>query len=131
MFKKFNVRLSSGKGVNARAVSEHAIAMLLSLTRQLNLARDNQQKKYWRPMIGDSLSREQEINGKTLLVIGLGSIGEHVARLGLAFNMKVIATRKDLTKQSPKNIHVYHLSVLRKIIPVSYTHLTLPTKRIV
>ena len=71
-FKALGVRLASAQGVNARAVAEHAIALILSLTRQLHLARDNQHKKHWRGMIGDPAQREDELQGKTLLVVGLG-----------------------------------------------------------
>ena len=44
-FKAAGIRLASAQGVNARAVAEHAIALILSIARQLHLARDNQHKK--------------------------------------------------------------------------------------
>ena len=40
-----NVRLASAAGVNARAVAEHAIALILAVARRLPEARDNQHKK--------------------------------------------------------------------------------------
>jgi phosphoglycerate dehydrogenase-like enzyme len=40
------VRLASAAGVNARAVSEHAIALILALARRLPEARDNQAPAY-------------------------------------------------------------------------------------
>ncbi|MCX7361445.1 MAG: D-2-hydroxyacid dehydrogenase, partial [Alphaproteobacteria bacterium] len=52
------VRLCSGSGVNARAVAEHAIALMLAIARRLPEARDNQHKKFWRGMIGDLTQRE-------------------------------------------------------------------------
>jgi D-2-hydroxyacid dehydrogenase (NADP+) len=38
---------------NEHAVAEHAIALILALTRKLHLARDNQRARRWRDMIGD------------------------------------------------------------------------------
>ena len=47
------IRLASASGVNQRAVSEHAMSLLLALARKLPEARDNQAKKVWRGMISD------------------------------------------------------------------------------
>src|SRR5829696_2268208 len=66
------IRLASARGVNARAVAEHAMALMLALSRRLPEARDNQHKRVWREMIGDLSRREDELAGKTLLVVGLG-----------------------------------------------------------
>ncbi len=95
LFRKKGVRLASAKGVNAKAVAEHAISLILALSRQLHTGRDNQTAKHWRGMIGDPAAREDELGGKTLLIVGLGSIGTRLARLAKAFDLKVIATRRD------------------------------------
>ena len=51
------VRLASARGVNYRAVAEHAMALILALSRRLPEARDNQTKRVWRGMIGDLSQR--------------------------------------------------------------------------
>src|SRR5262244_980107 len=89
------VRLASARGVNARAVSEHVMALILALARRLPEARDNQARRVWRGMIGDLDRREDELGGKTLLVVGLGDIGGRLARLAKAFDMRVIGLRRD------------------------------------
>ena len=89
------VRLASAAGVNARAVSEHAIALILALARRLPEARDNQARRLWRGMIGDLSQREDELTGKTILVIGLGRIGGRLAQLAKAFEMNVVGFRRD------------------------------------
>src|SRR6202163_1042455 len=73
------IRLASARGVNARAVAEHAIALILALSRRLPEARDNQARRVWRQMIGDLAQREDELAGKTLLIVGLGDIGGRLA----------------------------------------------------
>src|SRR5499427_5077632 len=88
------VRLCSAAGVNARAVAEHAIALILAVARRLPEARDNQHKKFWRGMIGDLTQREDELGAKTMLIVGMGRIGAHLAKLAKAFDMKVVGIRR-------------------------------------
>jgi D-2-hydroxyacid dehydrogenase (NADP+) len=88
------IRLASARGVNARAVAEHAMALMLALSRRLPEARDNQRARIWRGMIGDLSQREDELGGKTLLVVGLGDIGGRLAQLAKAFDMHVVGLRR-------------------------------------
>ena len=69
------VRLASAAGVNAHAVAEHAMALILALKRHIHTRRDNQSAKACRGMMCDIGAREDELGGKTLLVVGLGRIG--------------------------------------------------------
>jgi phosphoglycerate dehydrogenase-like enzyme len=89
------IRLASAAGVNARAVAEHAIALILALARKLPEARDNQAAKKWRGMIGEIARREDELGGKTLVIVGMGRIGSRLARLARAFDMRVIGVRRN------------------------------------
>src|SRR5271155_4447847 len=89
------IRLASAGGVNAGAAAEHAMALMLALSRRLLEARDNQGKRIWRGMIGDLSQREDELGGKTLLVVGLGQIGGRLAQLAKAFDMRVVGLRRD------------------------------------
>lgn len=89
------IRLASARGVNRNAVSEHAIATILAFVRHIHTGRDNQHKHFWRGMLGDLTQREDELGGKTLLIVGLGGIGSRLAKLAKAFDMHVIATKRD------------------------------------
>src|SRR6266446_5070778 len=89
------IRLASASGVNMKAVFEHAMALILALARCLPEARDNQTNHHWRGMIGDLTRREDELGGKTLVIIGLGNIGGRLARLAKAFDMHVVGVRRD------------------------------------
>ncbi len=89
------VRLASAQGVNERAVAEHAMALILALMRHLPAARDNQRRRHWRGMISDPARREDELGGKTLLIVGLGRIGSRLAGLARAFGMQVIGAKRD------------------------------------
>jgi len=92
-----SIRLASARGVNARAVAEHTMALMLALSRRLPEGRDNQAKRVWRGMIGDLSQREDELAGKMLLIVGLGDIGGRLARLAKAFDMRVVGLRRDPT----------------------------------
>ena len=91
------IRLTSASGANRNAVSEHAFALILALTRQIHTGRDNQNRRLWRGMISNIEVREDELPGKTLGIIGLGAIGSRLAKLAKAFDMRVIATKRNPT----------------------------------
>lgn len=121
------IRLASASGVNARAVSEHAMSLILALTRRLPEARDNQRKKFWRGMIGDLTQREDELGGKTLIVVGVGRIGGRLAQLAKAFDMHVIAFRRDPASGANGADEVFALDQLMAHLPrADFVALTCP-----
>jgi phosphoglycerate dehydrogenase-like enzyme len=93
--KRRGIRLASAKGVNRNAVSEHTMALILSFARHLHTGRDNQRRHFWRGMISNTARREDELGGKTLLIVGMGGIGSRVAKLAKAFDMRVLATKRN------------------------------------
>ena len=111
------IRLASAAGVNARAVAEHALALILAVYRRLPEARDNQHKKMWRGMLGDLTQREDELGGKTLLVVGMGRIGSHLAKLAKAFDMKVIGIRRDPRAGTNGADEIHGMGDLVKLVP--------------
>lgn len=92
------VRLCNARGLNAEAVAEHGIALMLSVARHLTPARDRQRQGQWRPMIADRGRRERELRGATVLIVGLGAIGGRLAALAQAFGMRVIGVRRDTAR---------------------------------
>jgi phosphoglycerate dehydrogenase-like enzyme len=127
ILKSKGIRLASAHGVNANAVAEHAISLILSLSRQLHFLRDAQAEKRWRPMQGDLAIREDEIEGKTLLIVGLGRIGDRLAQFGKAFGMKVIATRRDPAGGKGAADAIHANTELAKLVPkADFIALTCP-----
>lgn len=116
-FRAAGIRLASAQGVNAHAVSQHAMALILALARQLHLARDNQARRHWRGMIGEIVRREDELGGKTLLIVGLGAIGSRLAGLARAFGMRVIATKRDPSTGAGAADAVFPLAQLMGHLP--------------
>ena len=74
-------------GGNTIAATEHTMAMMLSMARNIPVANETTQKGEWnrKKYVG------VELKGKTLGVIGMGRIGSGVAKRALAFDMDVIA----------------------------------------
>lgn len=125
-FRRAGVRLASAQGVNANAVSDHAMALVLSLARLLPQAGDNQARHHWRGMISNIAEREDELPGKTMLVVGLGRIGGRLARLGKAFDMTVIGLRRDPAAGGNAD-SVHAMSDLKKVLPqADFVVLTCP-----
>ncbi len=116
-FRARGIRLASAQGVNAIAVAEHAMALMLALNRLLPEGRDHQAKTHWRGMIANPVMRERELNGQTLLIVGLGGIGQRLAALAKAFGMRVIGTRSDPSKGAGAADAVYADADLRKVLP--------------
>jgi len=115
--KERGIRLASARGVNERAVAEHALALILALARRLPEARDNQTKHVWRPMIGAVDQREDELAGKTLLIVGIGGIGGRLARLAKALELRVIGIRRDAKAGANGADSVHTLADLDRLLP--------------
>jgi phosphoglycerate dehydrogenase-like enzyme len=117
VFRAHGLRLASAQGVNAHAVSEHAIALMLALMRRIPEARDNQAKRFWRGMMGDFAKREDEVAGKTAIVVGLGRIGGRIARLCKALDMAVIGVRRDVAAGAEAADEVHSFRDLKAQLP--------------
>lgn len=124
------IRLASARGVNARAVSEHAMALILALTRKLPEARDNQAKHVWRAMISEIGQREDELGGKTLLIVGLGGIGSRLAALGKAFGLRVMGVKRTPNTGGDAADSVHGLAELKVLLPqADFVALTCPLNK--
>jgi phosphoglycerate dehydrogenase-like enzyme len=87
-----NILVTNAQRIYGPEIAEHVMAMILSFTRGLYRFIPAQSEGAWnRRLVPEE--RLWELEGKTLLVVGLGGIGTEVARLGAAMGMTVLATR--------------------------------------
>ena len=84
--RKSKVPLCNNGGANSVAVSEHALLLMLAVSRRLITQHTNVTAGRWH---GNSPPTVHEVRNKVLGIIGLGTIGKKVARLALAFGMAV------------------------------------------
>lgn len=82
--------LSNAQRLQGPEIADHAIALMLALVRRLDVYSSRQS---WQR--GQDSGEEDiwELEGRTLLVVGLGGIGTNIAQLGHGLGMRVIATR--------------------------------------
>ncbi len=81
------VTLTNSKIIMGPEIADHAFALLLSLTRQINRALSGQASRSW----ARGGYEPVELHGKTALIIGAGGIGMQIAQRAKGFGMKVIA----------------------------------------
>ena len=81
------VPVCNNGGANSVAVSEHAVLLMLAVSRQLVRQHLSVSAGNWR---GNQTPRVHEVRNKTLGIVGLGTIGKKTARLAQAFGMNVI-----------------------------------------
>ncbi len=84
--------LSNMQRTSAAPIAEHAIALMMALSRGLPQFARAQQRGRWHDQQADTANL-REVGGRTLLVVGLGGIGTEVARRAHGLGMRVIATR--------------------------------------
>jgi len=87
--RRAGVPICNNGGANAVAVAEHAILLMLAVSRRLAWQHANVAAGRWR---GNNIAdvKLYELHGRTLGIIGLGTIGKKVARMAAAFGMQVI-----------------------------------------
>ena len=90
-----------GQGAPA---GELAWALIVALMKNIPADDRSMRDGEWQPNIGRSLG------GKTLSVLGLGKLGAYVARVGLAFEMDVVAWSQNLTDERAAEVGVRRVS---------------------
>ena len=126
--KKINVQPATG--MNADSVVEYVVSSSLSLIKKIPLFNNGTIKGEWpRTKI-----KSEEINGKTLGLIGYGSIGRKVSKYCLNLGLNIIAYDPYLKKQNvEKNITLVELDKIYKVSDIISLHipLTNETKNLV
>ena len=84
---KRGIKVINAPGSNASTVAEHTISLMLTIERNLFEALSAVKNGQW---ASRSSFKSDELNGKTLGILGLGNIGLKVANIAAAFGMKVI-----------------------------------------
>ena len=104
-----SVIITNSSGTAASVIGEHTIAMMMSVARGLHRFRDTQANSSWQRQLSNEPGLMNTIGGKTMLILGLGSIGTEVARRADALGMRVLATRNS-SREGPDYVEYVGLT---------------------
>jgi phosphoglycerate dehydrogenase-like enzyme len=105
------VAITTASGVHAVPLAEFCLMGLLAFTKNLPRMLEDQRARRW-PEYPSGELRDQ-----TLLILGLGKIGEEVARLARAFGMRVIAVNRRGATDSDDVETVVSVDRLSEVLP--------------
>jgi phosphoglycerate dehydrogenase-like enzyme len=127
--KQAGVPVANNGGANATAVAEHTWLLILGVLKRLAWQHNNVVAGKWR--IGDlAENRLYEVSGKTLGIVGLGTIGKKVARRAHAFEMRVLyydTVRLTEDQEDALNVRFVLLDELLREADVVSLHVPLNT----
>lgn len=104
----------------ATSVAEHALAMILALTRHIGPAFVSAREGRWEP----GRFQGMELRGKTLGIVGLGPIGTEMARLGAGLDMRLLGwTRRASAERARHGVTLVSLEDLFAAADVVTLHL--------
>jgi phosphoglycerate dehydrogenase-like enzyme len=83
---KQGVTVTYTPGYGATSVAEYTLGLILALTRHIAFAHDSMKRREWEPGRFQGI----ELKDKTLGIVGLGPIGNEMARLGRGIGMRTI-----------------------------------------
>jgi len=89
--RRRGILLTNGRGIHKIHMAEYAIGAMISLARNFHLMFRNQLKHKW----DNKTVAQGEINGATVGILGLGSIGMEIARRASLFGMHVIGVKNN------------------------------------
>lgn len=86
------VKLTTSSGTAAEPIAQTAIAGMLMLARNYPHWLAAQREKRWDPLTPKDFPRD--LRGQTMLVYGLGAIGQEIARLARFLGLRIVGVRR-------------------------------------
>jgi phosphoglycerate dehydrogenase-like enzyme len=102
------VTVTNLAGLYGPSIAEHTLALMSLLGRNLHIALRNQHARKWDNSIAKTMT---DLAGKTVAVIGMGNIGQAIARLAKAYGMRVVGCRRS-DRPTPFADRIYPLAEL-------------------
>ncbi|MXV63755.1 D-2-hydroxyacid dehydrogenase [Natronorubrum sp. JWXQ-INN-674] len=90
-YEDVGVPLTNSSGIHGDTVGELAVGYMLSLARLLHTYRDRQRDREWHD---PAYERPFTISGERLCVVGLGTVGQGIAKRADALGMDVVGVRR-------------------------------------
>lgn len=113
-------QLCNAKGIHGATIAEHVFLMMLAAARQLSKLQDAQAAHEWVSVTPELLA------GKTLGIVGYGSIGQAIAKRAKAFEMHVIGLKRR-PADDPYADQIWPDKDLHRLLPIAdYLVLAVP-----
>ena len=107
--------LTSTSGLHAIPITEHIFALLLAFARRIDRSVRHQTRREWMPY--EQKQTVFELAGKTMVLIGVGAIGERTAQVAGAFGMRVLGVRRNPEKNVPGVERMFGPDRLLDVLP--------------
>ncbi|QQO07486.1 D-2-hydroxyacid dehydrogenase [Breznakiella homolactica] len=107
-----DILLTNSAGTYGKPISDHILGMMLALSRNMHIFRDQQRQSLWKKM--DST---KDLFESTLCIIGLGDVGMELARKANALGMHVIGVKRTPARGLPCVDEVYTTEKLDEVLP--------------
>lgn len=95
-----DILLTTVSGIHATTMAELTFGFILAFDRKIPLMLRQQTKAEWHPD-RSTVFIPRELNRSTVGILGYGHIGREIARVAKAFNMEVLATKRDVKQPFP------------------------------
>jgi phosphoglycerate dehydrogenase-like enzyme len=116
--RESGVLLTNPSGVFSVPMAEHTMGMMLALARNFPDSVRHQDRSNWgQQEITDQPQRLTELNGKLVLIVGFGSIGQELARRAKAFDMRVWGVSRSGKRDGAIAEKIVASSELRDVLP--------------
>ena len=116
--------LTNTSGLHAIPISEHILMLMLAIARQLPQAVRAQSQRTWLRHESNGIF---ELAGKTMLLVGVGAIGQRTAVISRAVGMRVLGVRRNPAIQAQGVEKMYDPSQLLEVLPqADFIVLTIP-----
>jgi D-2-hydroxyacid dehydrogenase (NADP+) len=93
--KSLPIAVTGSKGIHGPSFSEFALACIFALTKKLPQCWQAQERKQWTRVF------PEDVAGKTLGIIGLGTVGSELALKARALGLRVLATKRTAKAKPP------------------------------
>jgi len=104
--------LTNASGVHAIPISEHILALIFGLARDIQRSLRDQVEHRW-----NRIHRVTELDGQTIGLIGLGAVGEKTAEKAKGLNMRILGVRRHLARSTRWVDQMYGPEGLMDMLP--------------
>jgi D-2-hydroxyacid dehydrogenase (NADP+) len=127
------IAITNASGVHGPNIAEHVLAMMLMFTRGMPALFRAQLARRWERNLKSRSDGPGELTGKTLLIVGLGRIGEAIALRARPFGLRIVALKRDPSNRHDDGVAVDELlglDALDDVLPrADHVCLTVPLTR--